>query len=94
MNKAQLISSIQKMGKYGTKVEAARAYGAVSSAMAGRLSQGGNKQRVIRLPELGTFQTKTRKARMGRNPQTGRKIKIRAKKVVTFRAGKWLSKSL
>ena len=94
MNKAQLISAIQKWGKYDTKVQAAKAYEAFTTAMAGRLSQGGNKQRVIRLPELGTFQMKTRKARTGRNPQTGKKIKIAAKKVVTFKAGKWLSKKL
>ena len=94
MNKAQFIGSIYKTGKYSTKVEAARAYDAVVSAIAGRLSTGGNKSRVIRLPELGTFQMKTRKARMGRNPQTGRSIKIPAKKVVTFKGGKSLSKSL
>ncbi|MGD2279354.1 MAG: HU family DNA-binding protein [Candidatus Omnitrophota bacterium] len=94
MNKAQLISAMWKTGKYDTKVEASRAYDAFVSSVADRLSKGGSGQRVIRLPELGTFQMKTRKARMGRNPQTGRKIKIAAKKVVTFRAGKNLSKSL
>ncbi|MGB2630032.1 MAG: HU family DNA-binding protein [Candidatus Omnitrophota bacterium] len=94
MNKAQLISSIWKTGKYGTKAEAGRAYDAVVNSLAGGLSKGSPKQRVIRLPELGTFQMKTRKARMGRNPQTGKSIKIPAKKVVTFRAGKSLSKSL
>ena len=94
MNKAQFISSVVKTGKYSTKAEAARAYDAVVAAITGRLSSGGAKSRVIRLPELGTFQMKTRKARTGRNPQTGRKIKIKAKKVVTFRGGKSLSKSL
>jgi nucleoid DNA-binding protein len=94
MNKAQLIESIWKTGKYGTKTEAARAYESVVAAMTGRLIKGGPSQRVIRLPELGTFRMKTRKARTGRNPQTGRKIKIAAKKVITFKAGKNLSKSL
>jgi DNA-binding protein HU-beta len=94
MNKAQLIESIWKTGRYGTKAEAGKAYDAVVASVAGRLSKGGASQRVIRLPELGTFQMKTRKARMGRNPQTGRKIKIAAKRVVTFKAGKSLSKSL
>ncbi|MGB2599451.1 MAG: HU family DNA-binding protein [Candidatus Omnitrophota bacterium] len=94
MNKAQLIESIWKVGKYGTKTEAAKAYESVVVAMSGRLSKGGPSQRVIRLPELGTFKMRTRKARTGRNPQTGRKIKIAAKKVVTFKAGKSLSKSL
>ncbi|MFC1479912.1 HU family DNA-binding protein [Candidatus Omnitrophota bacterium] len=94
MNKAQFITAICKSGKYDTKVEAARAYDAVVTAFTGRLSSGGPKSRVIRLPELGTFQMKTRKARKGRNPQTGRTIKIAAKKVVTFKGGKSLSKSL
>ncbi|NQT33049.1 MAG: HU family DNA-binding protein [Candidatus Omnitrophica bacterium] len=94
MNKAQLINSITKVGEYDTKAEAGRAYESVVSAITGRLSTGGAKSRVIRLPELGTFQMKTRKARKGRNPQTGRTIKIKAKKVVTFRNGKSLAKSL
>ena len=94
MNKAEFIESIWKTGKYSTKAEAARAYEAVFGAMTSRLSRGNAKDRVIRLPEMGTFQMKTRKARTGRNPQTGRKIKIAAKRVVTFKAGKSLSKSL
>ena len=44
--------------------------------------------------EMGTFQMKTRKARKGKNPQTGATISIPSKKVVTFRGGKSLSKSL
>jgi nucleoid DNA-binding protein len=94
MNKAQLIESVWKVGGYSTKTEAAKAYESVVAAMSGRLAKGGPSQRVIRLPELGTFKMKIRKARTGRNPQTGRKIKIAAKKVVTFKAGKSLSKSL
>ncbi len=94
MNKAEFINSVVKVGKYGTKAEAARAYESVVAALSTRLSKGTAKDRVIRLPELGTFQMKTRKARMGRNPQTGRKIKIAAKKVVTFKGGKSLSSSL
>jgi len=94
MNKAQFITSVWKAGSYSTKVDAAKAYDAFVGALTGRLSTGSGKSRVIRLPELGTFQMKIRKARIGRNPQTGRKIKIKAKKVVTFRGGKSLSKSL
>jgi len=94
MNKAELIDSIAKVGCYDTKTEAAKAYEAVASALTGRLSKGNTKDRVIRLPELGTFKMKTRKARTGRNPQTGKTIKIAAKKVVSFKAGKSLSESL
>ncbi|MBF0216727.1 MAG: HU family DNA-binding protein [Candidatus Omnitrophica bacterium] len=94
MNKAELIDSIAKLGKYGTKADASRAYDYVAAALVDRLSKGKDKERVIRLPELGTFQMKIRKARTGRNPQTGKSIKISAKKTVTFRAGKSLKDSL
>jgi len=94
MNKAEFISSVVKSGQYSTKAEATRAYDAVVDALSGRMSKGSATQRVVRLPELGTFQMKTRKARTGRNPQTGKSIKIPAKKVVTFRAGKNLKGSL
>lgn len=94
MNKAEFIDSVVKSGKYNTKAEATRAYDAFVSAMSGRLSKGSPTDRVIRLPELGTFQMKTRKARMGRNPQTGKTIKIAAKRVVTFKAGSNLASML
>ncbi len=94
MNKAEFIESVVKEGQYDTKSEATRAYEAVVSALSGRLSKGSASARVIRLPELGTFKMKTRKARTGRNPQTGKSIKIAAKKVVTFKGGKSLSTSL
>lgn len=94
MNKSEFINAIYKSGGYSTKVEAAKAYDAWVGALSGRLSKGSAKDRVIRLPELGTFQMKTRKARTGRNPQTGKAIKIPAKKVVTFKSGQQLSSSL
>ncbi len=94
MNKAQFIESVCKTGKYCSKAEAARAYSAVLTAFTGRMSKGNAKDRVVRLPELGTFQMKLRKARKGRNPQTGKTINIPARKVVTFKGGKSLKKSL
>ena len=45
----------------------------------------GNKVRIV---GLGIFQVKKREARMGRNPQTGEPVKIKASKKVTFRAGR------
>ena len=94
MNKAEFINSVVKVGSYGTKAEATRAYDAVVDALSGRLSKGNASSRVIRLPELGTFKMKTRKARTGRNPQTGKSIKIPAKRVITFKGGKNLTSSL
>jgi len=94
MNKADFISAVVKNGKYETKAEATKAYSAVVSALSWRLSKGIAKDRVIRLPELGTFKMKIRKARTGRNPQTGKAIKIPSKKVISFKTGKSLSTSL
>lgn len=48
---------------------------------------GGNK---VRLDKLGIVQARDRKARMGRNPQTGESIKIPASKKIGFRASKSL----
>ena len=79
MNKAEFINAIYKSAGYDTKVEAARAYDAWVTALSTRLSVGSSKARVIRLPELGTFQMKIRKP---------------AKKVVTFRNGQALKSSL
>ena len=48
------------------------------------------KREEIRLVGFGTFKATKRKARTGRNPQTGRAIKIPARKVPVFRPGKEL----
>jgi nucleoid DNA-binding protein len=46
------------------------------------------KDKVLKIPNLGTFKLKQTKARMGRNPQTGEPIKISAKRKVAFSAAK------
>jgi DNA-binding protein HU-beta len=48
----------------------------------------------IRMPGLGIFQVRHRKARMGRNPATGEPIKIKASKKVAFRVAKELKTSI
>jgi DNA-binding protein HU-beta len=48
----------------------------------------------VTLVGFGTFQKTRRKARKGRNPQTGEAIKIKAKNVVKFKPGKKLSESI
>ena len=51
----------------------------------------GNKVRIV---GLGIFQVKKREARMGRNPQTGEPVKIKASKKVTFRPSKELKEAV
>jgi len=52
------------------------------------------KDKVLKIPSLGTFKLKQTKARMGRNPQTGEPIKISAKRKVAFSAAKVFKESI
>lgn len=89
MNKAALIGKIAKDAGI-TKTAAATA---VDSLIQGITSALKKNQRVT-LVGFGTFSTTRRKARTGRNPQTGETIKIKAKKAARFKAGKQLEKAL
>jgi len=84
MNKAQLIDEVAKVTC--TKKEADLAVGAVFAAIKKALKKGDS----FTLLGFGTFGVSKRKARTGRNPQTGAVIKIAAKKVPVFKAGKGL----
>jgi len=84
MNKAELIEIVAK--ETCTKVEAAKAVNGVFDAIAKSLKKGD----PVTLVGFGTFTVKKRKARIGRNPQTGKEIKIAAKKVPAFKPGKEL----
>lgn len=86
MTKAELIGVMA--GKAAvTKAAAAKALEAFTSAVSAELKKSGK----LGLVGFGTFSVVKRKARTGRNPQTGKAIKIAAKKVVKFKAGKALT---
>ena len=82
MNKAELIEAIANTTKT-TKADAGRALDATIEAVAKALKKGDR----ISLVGFGSFSVAKRAARTGRNPQTGKEIKISAKKVVKFKAG-------
>lgn len=84
MNKADLISEVAKVT--GTKKEAQDAVDTVLSAITKALKKKGQ----VTLVGFGTFKVEKRKARTGRNPQTGEKIKIKARNVPKFVPGKGL----
>ncbi len=84
MTKADLVAKVAETGM--TKKQAAAAVDAIISAMSKAMSKGDS----VRLVGFGTFSVKRRKARTGRNPRTGKEIKIPAKKVPVFSAGKGL----
>jgi DNA-binding protein HU-beta len=89
MNKAALIGKVSKDSEI-TKHAAASA---VDSFLDGIISSLKRGQRVT-LVGFGTFGITKRKARTGRNPQTGETIKIKAKKAVKFKAGKDLDQQV
>ncbi len=88
MNKAELIEAVAKITC--TKAEAGNAVNAVIDNIAKALKKGDS----VTLVGFGTFSVKKRKARIGRNPQTGKEIKIAAKKVPAFKPGKELKETV
>jgi DNA-binding protein HU-beta len=89
MNKAELVDAIANGAKL-TKADAGRALDATIEAIHKSLKKGDR----IGLVGFGSFSIAKRAARTGRNPQTGKEIKIAAKKVVKFKAGAELSGSV
>jgi len=81
MNKGQLIAEVAKKAGLSKK-DAANAVNATIETIKKNVKKG------VTLIGFGTFKVVRRKARIGRNPQTGEKIKIKAKNVVKFKPGK------
>jgi DNA-binding protein HU-beta len=91
MNKAELVQAVQKsLGKETPRAQAERALDAVIEG----IKTGLKKDQSVQLVGFGTFKVATRKARIGVNPKTGEKIKIKASKGVKFSAGKDLKSKL
>jgi len=86
MNKAELIDAIASEAGL-SKADAKKALDAFVSATGSALKNGDR----ISLVGFGSFSVSKREARTGRNPQTGKEIKIAAKNVVRFKAGAELS---
>jgi len=84
MNKGDLINEVAKV--VNTKKEAQDAVDAVLSAITGALRQ----QDTVTIIGFGSFKVNRRAARMGRNPQTGAQMEIRAMNVPKFVPGKAL----
>ncbi len=86
MNKADLISAMAASADI-TKVQAGTVLDCFTDCIGATLKKGDK----VTLVGFGTFSISKRAARIGRNPQTGKEIKIAAKKVAKFKAGKELS---
>ncbi|HNQ19588.1 MAG TPA: HU family DNA-binding protein [Bacteroidales bacterium] len=86
MNKEELISAMAKESGL-TKADARKALDAFMSSVKKAVA----KKDKVTLVGFGSFEVVQRKAREGRDPRTGKPIKIPAKKVVKFKAGSALS---
>jgi len=85
MNKNELVSAVADAAKV-SKGDAQSAVDAVFSVITNELKKGGD----VRLVGFGNFSVTKRAATTGRNPQTGAEVKIPARKVPKFSAGKGL----
>jgi DNA-binding protein HU-beta len=90
MNKAKLIEIMVKESKI-SKSAAAKALDAVINGITSEMKKKDGKVTLI---GFGTFQKTHRKARIGRNPQTGEPINIKASNTVSFKPGKKLKDSI
>ena len=85
MNKAELVAAVaEKTGL--SKKDSEKAVNAGFDAISAELVEGGK----VQLVGFGSFETKTRNARIGRNPRTKEEIEIPASRVPAFKAGKAL----
>ncbi len=82
MTKADIIAKVVEEAKI-TKAAAAKALDVAMGTITEAIRKGGK----VTFTGFGTFSVVERKARKGRNPQTGKEIKIAAKKVPKFSAG-------
>ena len=88
MNKGDLINEVAKVTS--TKKEAQEAVDSILTSITKALK----KKDTVTLVGFGTFKVSKRKARTGRNPQTGETLKIKARNVPKFTAGKALKEAV
>ncbi len=89
MVKQDLVGKVADMAGL-TKVDSAKALDSLVSAISSALKRG----EKVTWTGFGTFEVRSRAARMGRNPQTGAPLHINASKTPAFKAGKGLKDSV
>jgi DNA-binding protein HU-beta len=89
MTKEEMIGMMAKESNI-TKKQATQALDSFMNGVTGQLKRG----KKVSFSGFGTFSVSKRKARMGRNPQTGAAIQIPASRVPVFRAGKRLKEAI
>ena len=86
MIKSELIAALAKENPHLTQKDIERVVGVILERMIRSLEDGGR----VELRGFGAFSVRPRDARAGRNPRTGEAVKVRAKHVPFFKAGKEL----
>ena len=89
MTKGELVDAVAKSAKISK-----RAAGEAVDATFEGISRGIKKGKRFQVPGFGTFTIRSRKARKGRNPQTGAVISIKASRTVGFKPAPTLKKGL
>jgi DNA-binding protein HU-beta len=89
MNKTELVAAIAEKAEI-KKVDAEKALKAFTDVVAAELKKG----EKVQLVGFGTFDVLKRPARQGRNPRTGKSMKIKASKAPKFKAGKALKDAI
>ena len=85
MNKTELVAAMAEKAELSKK-DAEKALKAFTESVSAELAKGGK----VQLVGFGTFEVSKRAAREGRNPQSGKVMKIAASKAPKFKAGKAL----
>ena len=88
MKKSDLLLILEKKFEYLPKREVERPLEKILQFFSSNLSKGNR----IEIRDFGSFSTRLRKSRIGRNPSTGEKIQIKDKLLVHFTPGKKLKK--
>ena len=93
MNKSELAQALATKADI-SKADAQKAVDAIFSPEDGVITDALRQGDRVQITGFGTFETRERKARTGRNPRTGREIKIGPTVSATFRPGKALKDSV
>ena len=93
MNKTELAALVQKEGNV-TKAQAQKIVDAIFNPAGGAIAQALKSGDTFAIAGFGTFKTRKRAARKGRNPRTGAEVTIPASTAAGFSAGKGLKDAL
>jgi DNA-binding protein HU-beta len=93
VNKSELTQKLAERASL-SKSDAARAVDALFSVENGIISRALKSGDKVQITGFGSFETRKREARTGRNPRTGKSIQIAASTSAAFRAGKGLKESV